>query len=402
MKQNNNNQKGFILMTTLLVMSLLLMMVVYLVNFTITEVKISNSQTVATKTYYLAESGIAEAIWRIKNNATWKTNFEENASWTTTFTRDPAVYPNGSYQIDITNSGKAKGEIVVTAFLDVNGSIAKRVVKTSIYRALGSAVGNNAELADGNIDISASVVNILNGSLFANGNIILNIWSVLNVEDAVMATGNINQHWTSTLNATTQEEGAEPIPLPAISFDDINDPNSYINLADNIYTESEFEDLMEANQNLTLNGITYVTGDIDIQGAQNLTINGTLVADDDIKVGKLTTSCCWNGRCGASNITINQVSSSTPAGLLAKDKIYFELCLGNFDAEGLIYANDQINILSIPNPFNITGGLISRKLTITSVWQGINLTYSNDVINNTLSDPTFSPIVTVEHWEEEY
>jgi hypothetical protein len=403
MKNTYNNQQGFILVTSILVMSLLLLMSLYVVNFAVTEVKISTSQSSAAKTYYLAESGIAEAIWKLKNDATWKDSFETNPVWTTTFTRDPAIYTNGSYQIQITNTGAAKGDITVTAFLDVGGSVAQRVVKTSIYKALGDApVDNNAEIADGNIDISGSLLNVYNGGVFANGNIIVNLWSTLNVDDNVEATGNINEHWTSTINATAIIENADPIPLPAISFDDVSDPNSYINLADNIYTEQEFSDLMLANQNLTINGITYVTGDIDIQGDQTLVINGALISDDDIEVGKNSFFCCWEGRCGRSDVTINQVSSSTPAGLIAKDKIYFELCLDSFDATGLIYANDQINILSLPNNLDIVGGIISRKLTLTSLWQGVNLTYNNDVLVSTLGDPAFSPIVTVEHWEEEY
>jgi len=64
------NRKGFVLATSVLIMGLLLLLATYVVSFTITEFKISNSQATATKTYYLAESGIAEAIWRIKNDPT--------------------------------------------------------------------------------------------------------------------------------------------------------------------------------------------------------------------------------------------------------------------------------------------------------------------------------------------
>ncbi|HQA64153.1 MAG TPA: hypothetical protein PK085_03570, partial [bacterium] len=67
-----SNNRGFILVTSLLVMGLLLLLATYVVSFMITEFKISLSQTTATKTYYLAESGIAEAIWRIKYDPIWK------------------------------------------------------------------------------------------------------------------------------------------------------------------------------------------------------------------------------------------------------------------------------------------------------------------------------------------
>jgi len=41
-------------------------------------------------------------------------------------------------------------------------------------------------------------------------------------------------------------------------------------------------------------------------------------------------------------------------------------------------------------------------LTLTSLWQGINLFYDNNIIIQTLGNPAYSPIITVEHWEEEY
>ncbi|HPN89617.1 MAG TPA: hypothetical protein PLK22_02320 [Candidatus Paceibacterota bacterium] len=405
------NRKGFVLATSVLIMGLLLLLATYVVSFTITEFKISNSQATATKTYYLAESGIAEAIWRIKNDPTWKTNFETDPAWTITYTRDPALYSNGSYQIQIINSGLARGEIIVTGFIDNGGRIAQRVVKTSIYKALGeSVVGNNGEYADGDINISGSVMHVYNGSMFSNINIIVNLISVVDVDDAVRAVNNVNQSWTSTINAPggiyAKNKSApvpDPIPMPAISFNDASDPDSYINKADHIYTKNQFSDLMWANPNLTLDGITYVTGDIDIKGPQKLTINGTLVSEGNIEVGKNTLFCCWGLRCGRSDITINRpATSGSPSGLLAKGKINFELCLDDFDAQGLVYATDQVSILSLPGTFDILGGIISRKLTLTSIWQGINITFDNEIISYTIGDPQYSPVVTVEHWEEEY
>lgn len=405
-----SDNRGFILVTSLLVMGLLLLLATYVVSFMITEFKISLSQTTATKAYYLAESGIAEAIWRIKNDPVWKSGFETNASWSITYTRDPALYSNGSYQIQIINSGRARGQIISTGFIENNGSIAQRVVKTSIYKALGdSVVGNNGEYTDGNIDVSGSIINVYNGSIFANNVIIANFYSAINVDDTASAVTNINKHWTSEINAPggifspENPPAPEPIPMPAISFENISDPNSYINQADQIYTKNQFADLLWDNQNLTLEGITYVSGDIDIKGGQQLTINGTLVSEGDIEVGKKTNLCCWGARCGQSSVTINRPAEpEAPSGLLAKGKINFEVCLGNFAAHGLVYGTDQISILSIPGQFDVIGGLISRKLNLASVWQGIDITFDNEVVSYTIGDPQYAPVVTVEHWEEEY
>lgn len=405
-----SNKKGFVLMTALFVMMLLLSLAIFVSSFTMTELKISSSQSSSIKTYYLAEAGVAEAIWKIKNDPVWKSNFEDNPTWDVSYQRNPALYPNGYYAINIKNSDKAKGEIIVTAYLDIGGFTARRVVKTSIYKAIGeSIIGKNGEFADGNIDMSGSVLNVFNGGFFSNGNIIINFWSVISATGDVQAVGNINVNQSSHIVASSTRShnnppAPEPIAMPAISFDNAGDAQSYKARANHIYTENQFSDLLWNNRGktTTLNGITYVTGDISIKGDTDLIINGTLVANGNIKVGDNTLLCCWGINCGRSKVRIVKPAENQPSGLLSKGTINYELCLESFEAEGLVYANDKINVLSLPNKIDIIGALISRKITLTSLWQGINLTYNNDVVSYTLGDPQFSPIVTVEHWEEEY
>jgi hypothetical protein len=271
-------------------------------------------------------------------------------------------------------------------------------------------VGNNGEYADGNIDMSGSNLAIVNGGFFSNLNVIINFWSTINADKQVQAVGNINIGSKSMLNATEihshniNPPEPDPLTMPAVSFDNPSDPDSYKARANNIYTASQFDTLLWNNRGgtLTLNGITYVTGDVSIRGNNNLIINGVLIADGDIELGANTLLCCWGLNCGRSHITINRVGSTTPAGILSKRNISFELCLDSFSGNGLIYANDKINILSLPYSIAVTGGLVSRKITLTSIWQAMTIVYDNSVVNYTLGDPQFSPIVTVEHWEEEY
>jgi len=406
---NKQLNSGFALITSIFIMLLMLTLGLYATSFVITGMKISDSQASSIKTYYLAESGVAEAIWRIKNDAAWKSGFEGSASWTMDYTRNSALYSNGSYRIQITNSEKAKGDIIVTASYGLNGSTAQRVIKTSIYKAMGeSVIGSNGEYADGNIDMSGSVLHVFNGGLFSNINIIANFWSTISADGAVQAVGNINTNQSSQIIASVKHASNDPyqpapapISMPAISFDNVGDTSSYKARASHIYTATQFSDLLYANRNstLTLDGIIYVTGAVNILYNNNLIINGALVADGNIKLGKNDLSCLIFGR---SNITINNMGGGAPSGLLSKGRIDFELCLGSFVGKGLVYANDFVNILSLPNQINITGALVGRKITLTSLWQGVNLTYDNDMVNNAIGSALFSPIVTVEHWEEEY
>jgi Tfp pilus assembly protein PilX len=405
------SQPGFVLVTAIFIMLLILSLALYVTSFTLTEMRISDSQKTSVQTYYLAEAGIAEAIWKIKNDSTWKTAFEENPSWSIDYTRDSALYPNGSYRIQIQNSGNANGEITVTANLDLGINSSQRVIKTSVYKALGeNVIGTNAEYADGNIDLSGSSLRVFGGGLFSNNNIIINWYSTINVDKDINAVGNVNINKSTVVASSTHAHNYPPEPapivMPPVSFDNVGDANSYKAKASQIYTASQFNDLLWANRGETtiLNGITYVTGDVSIKADTDLVVNGALVADGNITLGDNTLFCCWNWYCGSHRayVTVNRPTTSTPSGILSKGKINFELCLSNLNVHGLFYAYDQINMLSFTNSADITGGLISRKLTLSSIWQGLNITYDNSIINYGLGDPQFSPIVTVDHWEEEY
>jgi Tfp pilus assembly protein PilX len=407
MKKIYNNKRGVALLLTILMISLVLFLAIYFLNFSVTEKRISKSQAWGAKTYYLAESGVQEMVWRLKNDVAYKNSFETNASWAETFIRNNPFGPNsGSYTVTITNSSLAHGDIVSTGSIDIGGSQeTQRIVKTSVYRAMGSTLTleDNCGYADGNINLSFSLVNFYNGSAHSNNNFIVNGVSTINIDTDLNVANNYNKSWLSTVNyGGILNNPASEINMPAVDFDS-TDSESLKNKADVVYTESQFEDLLDANQNLILNDpITYVEGDVDLYGDFNVTINGLLVVERDFEVGR---KLCWSGwsRCGRPTITVNHIAGE-PSGILAKRKVYFKIWTGGMDIDGVIYANDQLDILSFPLgfTFNADGGLVSRKLTITSVWSPINITRNEEIMTSTIGDTEFSQVITVEHWEEEY
>lgn len=401
--------RGIALILTILVMSLVLFLSLYLLSFTLTENRISKSQAWGAKTYYLAEAGIQEMVWKLKNDAAYKQNFETNPGWSVNFTRaNPFGSGNGSYTVSLANSGLARGIITSTGSIDIGaGKTSQRIVKTHVYRALGqSGVEDNGGFADGNINISYSLVNFHGSSAYSNNVFNINGASTVNIDNDLNATGNYLESNSSTvtiggsIHAANYPPAAASIAMPAVDFDSAS-PDSLKNRATAIYTQSEFDSLMANNQNLTLAGpITYVDGDVEEKGAQNLTVNGLLVVGRDLIVGH---SLCRGARCGNSSLRVNHAAGQA-AGVLAKRKINFELWSGTISVTGAIYANDQLTIAGLPFGFNFnaTGGLISRKLTITSVWQPINIYYDNTILTEVLGATNFSPTITVEHWEEEY
>ncbi len=407
MKKISNNETGIALLFTIMMMSLILFLSLYFLNFSVTEDKISKSQTMGDKTYYLAEAGVNEMIWKLKNDPNYKDSFETNPSWTASFTRtDPFGAGSGSYTVSITNTSLAHGEITSTGSIDLDGGKAtQRIIKTSVYKAIGqSSIGNNAGYADGNIDISSSAVNFYNGSAHSNNNFILNNNSRLYVDSDLQAVGNFLPSWTSSttikgiVSAANYPPGAALVNMPAVDFDS-SATSSYKNKADIVYTANQFDSLLKNNNPLTLAGpITFVSGDVEIDRKIDLTINGLLVVDGTFEAGDTGNSS------KAINLTVNY-ASGTPAGILAKSKVDLTNYYGNVDIHGVIYANDQVNITNFQpgsSSFNIVGGVVGRKLTVTSCWQPINITRDADIAAVVFPATDFSPTILVEHWEEDY
>ncbi|GAI10673.1 unnamed protein product, partial [marine sediment metagenome] len=175
-----------------------------------------------------------------------------------------------------------------------------------------------------------------------------------------------------------------------------------------IYSRQEFDALLSEvgnGETLTLNPdklrniIFYVTGWIKLERNRNLIVNGTLVADGDINIGKRGEE--------PSHVTINQPDTS-PSGFLSQGKITFSYA--DFDITGVIYALNPMTIENVQVTSNIKGGIMARKMNFEDIGQ-LNITLDNDIIEYGLGykidglwvgQPEFSPVITIDHWEESY
>jgi len=459
--------KGTVIIITLLILGVLLILGSYFLTFTLTESRISKSQEVATQAYYLAEAGINEAIWKLKNE--WESDFTSQDNWTASFSR---VFGDGSYEVTIQKSSPGRAEIKSISTLSVSGGrTAKRVVKTMVFRALASLTQDSAVITGGaseNIEIISSQVKIYNGNLSGDHNLQIIGGSTVEVYDNPDTVDNldtpgiienvegqvlVNKHLkvkNSTLDVcqvkcaedvcgacpgktiTCAEVGSGCPPvvgdIPIVDFDEGSTSfRSRAQAAQNalecqvlcngvscasqpnkcVYSTSEFEDLLsEIGEGGTLilnpdqksNIIFYVTGTggITLEG-RNLTIYGILVADSNIYIGEKEKS---------TQLTIYQPSES-PSGLLAKGKI--NVLYTNFGITGVIYALEAVTIGNAQGTFNISGGIIARKVNLYSIGQ-LNITLDNDIIryglgykiDSVLREPEFSPTITIDHWEESY
>ncbi len=411
LRLTKTSQAGFVLVTAMLVMLLILSLAIYATSFTLTERRIASSQKTSVQTYYLAEAGVAEAIWKLKNDSTWKTNFEDDPTWAVTTTRSSALYPNGSYTIHIQNTDNARGVITVTANLNLGTNSSRRVIEAGVYKAITSTVlPGTAKYSANGIDINNSKLYVTNGGMFSNNNTQIMQSSVVRVNGSVRAVNNLIVNSGALLYASsTADKHDNPAPtstpMPAISVTNSNDPDSYKSMATrngHIYSQTEFSNLLAANQGktLTLNGVIYVTGSITIKGSTNLVINGALVAENSMIIGQATSDCCSGSYCNGTYLTINRLNPTDATGIISMNGINFQSCLKGMNVTGLIYTANGITFSGLPNDVYVTGAIIGGNgLSVSSV-KGIYLTYDNPIVLG--SDPQFSPIVTVDHWEEEY
>lgn len=468
-----------------LALGILLLLGAYLLSFTTVESKTAQSQSVSVKTYYLAEAGIQEAIWRLKNDQNWEDNFITDPTcqtWEASFTRN--YLPNTTTTVSIQNSQCARGEVVATSTVALaQGKTAQRVVKVKVLKALGSLTQDSPVFAgapSGESTIQASLLNVYDGNMFINNNLNVKLWSQVSVfdnpvtpdrEGKALVTGNANIAWGSILNAegvcskdicqstttcgcsdpeifdSCSEDGCPPksFSMPTIDFDSEEEASyksraeqaqqqgqcsivgknssgvTVVTSAECLLSESEFEGLLwDVGEEGRLilehktNGIAlstyYVEGGIDLEGARRLEVNGILVADGTVNIGEKSQ---WQGDSGFNQLTINDPGPNFPSGLLTKAKINFGVYAAFQDVviTGLIYCQDEIRMISLPRTFRVTGGIIARKFSLTSAWSPLNIYLNNDIIREGVwggpmppdsERPPYSPVVTVEHWEESY
>lgn len=441
MKIKKTKEKGVILIIAFLVLGILLFLGTYFLSFALTEHRISKSQEIAARTFYLAEAGINEAIWKLKHDNTtldndppWAICFVTStspcpdcATWTASFTRKETLFPGGSFEVSIRNLECARGRITATSTIALpGGKFSQRVVRTIVRRAIGSPI-RDAGLFTGDawedLSIRDSKVRIDHGNVFSNNHVIVADKSSLEVRDNPATAGLegqilalrdilIERHSSVTSTARCARNictlncrkcPPDRIIMPAIDFDSVVNPNSLKNRARTaqgnlrcavlcngivcsnkcIFTESEFRGFLEqvgVGGVLTLNNaITYVEGEVKLKRGRELIVNGILAVDDNIEIGE---------RDPRSHITVNQPGPGRASGLLVKREIEFEKHTGflgrTIEITGVIYALRRIELDKVPERIKIRGGVLSNAIRISELKDWLEIVVDNDKISRVL------------------
>lgn len=471
-------QKGTVLVIGFIIMGVLMVLAVYFLGFTITESRISRTQTIGTQAYYLAEAGINEAIWKLKYDTTtadgddpWAICFVSTSSdctdcniWQDSFASN--YTPNSTTTVSIQNSRCTEGKITATSTVGLpDGKTVQRVVKTGVFKTIGGHTAGITVFSGGGgkhdeMKIESSIINV-SGNVFSNHDIKIERKSEATVEGKILAVKKVKKKEDSTTTATAicadnicnttstcgcpapefkkcEETPApgkcphNPIDIPRVDF--YEGSNSYKNQAQALEDTGSCEVLCKKKDEATTtcsnkcvfdwwefayllwfevgsggtmtlnNDITYVKDSVWLEGGKTLVINGVLVSERNIKIGK---DYWWKWmhpkQGGDSRVIVNNdnIEGGKSSGLLARDKIEFGKYAATTTITGLLYANKEIKLRKMPNTLTVEGGIMAKKIRFEEAGK-LNVTLNDTIIGNTLGEPGYSPVITIEHWEEEY
>lgn len=392
---------GFAVVIVITMLGTLLFLASYFLEQSTGEIRIAKSENSATKSYYLAESGINEAIYKLKYDNTWKGKFLNGSLSNDTFNRSSIFDANGSYIVSATSISDGLADITVTASYQIGNKNSQRVIKARLAKATSQAFswsqtffgGGVGGQQNGNVTTERNCT-VNGGNLHANQNFKVTSHSIFTVNNAVLTSSNniiVNSGSSLVLNNSTQSQGAISIPMPQVDFDS-SSLTSLKNRADQVYTAAQFTALPSGT---TLNGITFITGNVTWTN-KNLTINGILAAAGDINISL-----------NSGKSFIINTNTSTGSGIMGKDDLEIYLTGATFNISGLIYSTNALKFnVSSNSTFSVTGGIIGWHVILEGTNNGIcSVTYDEDLVATPL-DPVYnsgdSPIIDVNHWEEQY
>jgi len=424
--QSLKQKKAGYAMIIVLIIMLILLAVTYLFSDSLfAELAIARNNKGAQVSFSLAEAGVQEAIFRIRTDATTRQKFMETTNGVSTFSHNPALINNGSYSVTIQNTALRAATITSVGNYRIGAlRTARREIKVGIAQASSTPYpydgaifgGGGAGESIADIDFWYAPVQIFGGSLLSNRDINFRWGSWANIEKAVEAGRDVTVNWSiSNCECSINDDGDPETPqcsdspgctplenqpnktMPPVDFDSTN-PGSIKSRAiveGHYYAkQKDFKDIFPKWSDRTFTGVYYIDESFDLDYGRTMRMNGILAAS------------------GSINITLGQLFVNPPtsgpyvgtAGVFTQ-KDFRVGTLGNFGGRALVYASNRNQIdSSIPYTMDFTGGFLGRRMWISG-FRVVNIHFDADIINSTLNlfglAPT-TPVIEINHWEEEY
>lgn len=419
--KRSKNFRAYVSIVVLILMMVLLSASYFYASSLLGELAIARNNRASSVAFSLAEAGVQEAIYRVKRPTSIERAQFGLQNGFSAFNHDPALLQQGGYTVDITNNGPYVATVKSIGTYRTGNRLTKREIRVGIAEAsatyAGGAIfgagGAGESIAD--LDFWAAAVNIFKGSIFSNRDINLKFGANLKVEsaytdpldsniriDAVDLYRNlVNQNSELACNCLIEDDGdpntqqctpspgcnptslINPLGMPQMNFD------YYKTLAGVQYygSQKDFKKEFAEDSSKTYNGVVYIDGTLDLDGDRNMTMNGVLAASGSISITK-------------GQLTIAPGTDGFSGVLTQRDFIVGSE--GNFNGTGLIYSSDRAEFdSSTTYSTNLIGGILTRR-TWFSGYRAVNITLDPTIINNTLKNSGESPVIEINHWEEQY
>lgn len=416
-------------MITVLILMLVLVSITYLfASAVFADLAIARNNKGAQIAFNLAEAGVQEAIYKVRDDPAIRSQFLNNPTYNQTFTHSPALINNGSYSYTIHNTAKGVATVTSTASFTMGLRTAQRMTRVVIAQAFTngyqdtSAMFTDAQSSStGDLEFNGATINIYDGGLTAGRDLNLSQGSIVKAEKDVKYVKDWSLKQSSTLkydcligsdpdplvNPPANCDSGDPsvrsapvhvlsdgVTIPMINIDGDNGYKSVAEALNQVFTPQQFLNLIPPNgQTATFNGIVFITGGLNLDGNRNIIINGVLASADNITIGS-------NSGSDQTTLTLNP-NSNGDAGIITSSTIGIQ-SKGNLSGTGLLYAlsSNGLTFNNSTRAVDLIGGILARKITVTN--RTVNIHFDSSVINNTLGNPNDTPVVELSHWEEEY
>ncbi len=418
-------KKGYVTIVVLIIMMVLVAATYLYADAIYSEMAIARNNKGASIAFSLAEGGIQEAIHRIQYNEPTRNTFLNTADGTTEFSHSSALINNGSYSVTIQNSALGVATVTAIGNFSMGLKTARREIQASIAQATmpppyddDAAIFSHSAGGEstGDLEFNYATIRIYDGSL-ASGRDIRFQYSDVQVEGNISREGNISGNGTSVDCDCLIEDDGDPLTTQCsdnpscaystesagemlqVDFDSIS-ANSYKNQAItlNQYYESDSEFFTQTgfldDTTKTFNGVVYIDGKLDLDENKILIMNGVLAGSGTINIGGNANNSHAN-----ATVQINSPGANQASGILSTHDVIVKK-RGNLNGTGLIYSGTKVHLYNSSEVIDLTGGILTRRLLVTN--RSLTIHFNADIINWALDNPSGTPVIEINHWEEEY
>ena len=371
-----SNQRGMALLTTLIFVFVLVSLVVALLTMTGNDTKLSTLQRESTRAFYLAETGIEEAIWYMNSS-------EENTDGLDFMGPLDKDFGSGeSYHVEFEyNESTDIKTIKSTGVVAGSGKFDKgtRKIEVKLEKEIAKAPNlfyDYAVLTDGDMTINGDVTfhgNIhSNSALTNNGKITMEYGSIT-------ATGEI----TDNSGLTTYQPYQE---YPHISWDTYESISRTEVKKDDGHTYNKYyEGDVTFSSPETLYGIHFINGNVTIT-TDLILHSATIFATGYIDI-----------QTGNADVLLENSDSSNPLALVSKE--YIDVT-GNakIHGDGIIQTEGKFNL---GGNINIKGAVYADDGIFGGGGGSMNIYYDTDLVHTPVPG-TGIPVWKKISWREVY